>query len=91
MITADQFVRVMPSTPIDKLRVVYPPCDEDAIRSSIQPAISRLRRIPNAQYTFLSMNRFWPEKRIDVIVEAAGHYLSKTIIFDRQLDTIYIQ
>ena len=76
----------MPSTPIDKLRVVYPPCDEDAIRSGIQPAISRLRRTPNEQYTFLSMNRFWPEKRIDVIVEAAGEHLRKRIIFDCELD-----
>uniref|UniRef100_A0A915DG71 Alpha-1,3/1,6-mannosyltransferase ALG2 n=1 Tax=Ditylenchus dipsaci TaxID=166011 RepID=A0A915DG71_9BILA len=34
--------------------------------------ISRLCRPVNDRYVFLSMNRFWPEKRLDIILEAAA-------------------
>uniref|UniRef100_A0A914VAN4 Alpha-1,3/1,6-mannosyltransferase ALG2 n=1 Tax=Plectus sambesii TaxID=2011161 RepID=A0A914VAN4_9BILA len=70
--TAQSFARVMPSTPKEKMRVVYPPCDVDAIRSGAEPPISRLCRAKNKRYVFLSVNRFWPEKRLDIIVEAAA-------------------
>lgn len=61
----------MPEVNISKLMVVYPPCDVDAV-SIGDKAISRFDRPRNTRYTFLSMNRFWPEKRLDIIVEAAG-------------------
>lgn len=56
----------------ERVRVVYPPCDVDAICSNSEMAVSRKARPANERYTFLSMNRFWPEKRLDIIVEAAG-------------------
>lgn len=34
-------------------------------------ALSRKDRAQNERYVFLSMNRFWPEKRLDIIIEAA--------------------
>lgn len=64
-------MRVMPEVNPSRLMVVYPPCDVDAINTGGTP-ISRSQRQRNNRYTFLSMNRFWPEKRLDIIVEAAG-------------------
>lgn len=69
--TERNFLRVMPDVNPSKLMVVYPPCDVDAI-SIGDKAIGRKERGSNARYTFLSMNRFWPEKRLDIIVEAAA-------------------
>ncbi|VDK81346.1 unnamed protein product [Gongylonema pulchrum] len=63
----------MPEVNPARLMVVYPPCDVDAISAGGIP-VSRKKRPYNKQYTFLSMNRFWPEKRLDIIVEAAGKY-----------------
>lgn len=68
--TAANFHRVMPNINKKKLKVVYPPCDVDAIAVQGKP-ISRICRGKNERYIFLSMNRFWPEKRLDIIVEAA--------------------
>jgi alpha-1,3/alpha-1,6-mannosyltransferase len=71
--TATQFRSVMPTVASEKVRVVYPPCDVDS--SSIHDngkAVSRKDRPKNERYTFLSMNRFWPEKRLDIILEAAA-------------------
>ncbi|VDK47837.1 unnamed protein product [Anisakis simplex] len=68
--TEKQFLRVMPNTNPSKVMVVYPPCDVDSLRIGIKP-ISRCQRPPNKPYVFVSMNRFWPEKRLDIIVEAA--------------------
>ncbi|CAI4226970.1 unnamed protein product [Auanema sp. JU1783] len=69
--TASHFHRVMPQIPNEKVKVVYPPCDVDA-NISASVAISRRARPANAKYTFMSMNRFWPEKRLDIIVIAAA-------------------
>uniref|UniRef100_A0A0N4Z5U7 Alpha-1,3/1,6-mannosyltransferase ALG2 n=1 Tax=Parastrongyloides trichosuri TaxID=131310 RepID=A0A0N4Z5U7_PARTI len=69
--TAENFHRVMPNIAKEKLTVVYPPCDVDAIAVEGKP-ISRLSRPKNERYIFLSMNRFWPEKRLDIIVGAAA-------------------
>ncbi|KHN76171.1 Alpha-1,3/1,6-mannosyltransferase ALG2 [Toxocara canis] len=68
--TERQFLRVMPDVCPSKLMVVYPPCDVDSTSIGNKP-ISRKQRAYNVHYTFLSMNRFWPEKRLDIIVEAA--------------------
>ncbi|CAI5455557.1 unnamed protein product [Caenorhabditis angaria] len=70
--TASQFIKVMPNIEKNKVRVVYPPCDIDAIVTSSDMPVSRQKRAQNAVYTFLSMNRFWPEKRLDIILEAAA-------------------
>uniref|UniRef100_A0AC35TU16 Alpha-1,3/1,6-mannosyltransferase ALG2 n=1 Tax=Rhabditophanes sp. KR3021 TaxID=114890 RepID=A0AC35TU16_9BILA len=67
--TADTFHRVMPTVNRDKIIVVYPPCDVDSLSVNCKP-VSRKCRPANKQYIFLSMNRFWPEKRLDIIVEA---------------------
>ncbi|KAI6232269.1 Glycosyl transferase domain containing protein [Aphelenchoides besseyi] len=69
---AENFKQVMPSVPSNKVQVVYPPCDVDSLSVGMNVAISRKNRPANDRYTFLSMNRFWPEKRLDIIVEAAG-------------------
>jgi len=61
----------MPTVPKSHLRVVYPPCDVDSLSVACKP-ISRKQRPPNERYLFLSMNRFWPEKRLDIILDAAG-------------------
>ncbi|CAD5234561.1 unnamed protein product [Bursaphelenchus xylophilus] len=70
--TAANFKQVMPSVPADKIEVVYPPCDVDSTSCGMTQAISRRNRAQNSHFTFLSMNRFWPEKRLDIIVEAAA-------------------
>ncbi|CAD5228933.1 unnamed protein product [Bursaphelenchus okinawaensis] len=70
--TAKNFMNVMPTVPSNKVQVVYPPCDVDSISCGMTQSISRKDRAPNSRYTFLSMNRFWPEKRLDIIVEAAS-------------------
>ncbi|MFH4973896.1 hypothetical protein AB6A40_000605 [Gnathostoma spinigerum] len=69
--TESKFKQVMPEIDESKLMVVYPPCDVDAIRVG-DPPTSRLQRPQNERYIFLSMNRFWPEKRLDIIVRAAS-------------------
>uniref|UniRef100_A0A183CIA4 Alpha-1,3/1,6-mannosyltransferase ALG2 n=1 Tax=Globodera pallida TaxID=36090 RepID=A0A183CIA4_GLOPA len=69
--TGRQFRKVMPTVSEDKIRVVYPPCDVDSLRCAWARPISRAERPPNERYLFLSMNRFWPEKRLDIILEAA--------------------
>lgn len=74
-----QFLRVMPDVCPSKLMVVYPPCDVDSMSIGNKP-IGRKQRPSNQRYTFLSMNRFWPEKRIDIIVEAAGVLLNSCIV-----------
>lgn len=68
--TKENFVRVMPEIEAEKLMVVYPPCDVDAVGIG-ERAIGRKERPPNDRYTFLSLNRFWPEKKLHIIVEAA--------------------
>ncbi|KHJ99525.1 glycosyltransferase, group 1 family protein [Oesophagostomum dentatum] len=70
--TASQFSRVMPHIEKSKIRVVYPPCDVDSIVISAEKPMSRRDRPQNDVYIFMSMNRFWPEKRLDIIVEAAS-------------------
>ncbi|KAK6056556.1 glycosyltransferase, group 1 family protein [Cooperia oncophora] len=70
--TASQFSRVMPRIEKTKIRVVYPPCDVDSIVISAEKPMSRRDRPQNDVYVFMSMNRFWPEKRLDIIVEAAS-------------------
>ncbi|CAB3400855.1 unnamed protein product [Caenorhabditis bovis] len=70
--TASQFCKVMPNIQKNKIRVLYPPCDIDWIVSASAKPISRKNRPQNETYTFLSMNRFWPEKRLDIIVEATA-------------------
>lgn len=62
----------MPTIPKEKVQVVYPPCDVDSQSISNGGAVSRKQRPVNERYVFLSMNRFWPEKRLDIILEAAG-------------------
>lgn len=63
----------MPSISKEKIRVVYPPCDVDSL-SVISGPVSRKERPVNSSYIFLSMNRFWPEKRLEIILEAAGMF-----------------
>ncbi|XGW35752.1 hypothetical protein V3C99_019162, partial [Haemonchus contortus] len=70
--TASQFSRVMPRIEKSKIRVVYPPCDVDSIVISAEKPMSRRDRPQNDVYVFMSMNRFWPEKRLDIIIEAAS-------------------
>lgn len=70
--TAAQFRRVMPSVSPEKIRVVYPPCDVDSTSIPNGLPVSRKQRPQNGRYVFLSMNRFWPEKRLDIILDAAG-------------------
>ncbi|KAK5968690.1 Glycosyl transferase [Trichostrongylus colubriformis] len=70
--TASQFSRVMPRIEKSKIRVVYPPCDVDSIAISAEKPTSRRDRPQNDVYVFMSMNRFWPEKRLDIIIEAAS-------------------
>lgn len=70
--TAAQFCKVMPNIDKNKVRVVYPPCDIDWIVTGSEKPVSRALRAKNDVYTFLSMNRFWPEKRLDIIVEATS-------------------
>ncbi|KAI1724381.1 glycosyl transferases group 1 domain-containing protein [Ditylenchus destructor] len=74
--TASSFRSVMPSIPDDKIRVVYPPCNVDSLSASCSP-ISRNDKPQNDRYVFLSMNRFWPEKRLDIILDAAAILKSK--------------
>jgi alpha-1,3/alpha-1,6-mannosyltransferase len=82
--TAKTFKSVMPSVPSHKVQVVYPPCNVDSLSVGMSQAISRKVRPQNERFIFLSMNRFWPEKRLDIIVEAASElflnltYLNKT-------------
>ncbi|VBB31152.1 unnamed protein product [Acanthocheilonema viteae] len=72
--TKSQFLRVMPEVNPSRLMVVYPPCDVDAVKIGVKP-ISRKQRQYNKRYTFLSMSRFWPEKKLDIIIRAAGNHL----------------
>lgn len=70
--TLRQFQAVIPSVPMSQLRVVYPPCDVDLLSLRLsQPRSRKQREKPNKRYVFLSMNRFWPEKRLDIILDAA--------------------
>lgn len=62
----------MPEVNSSRLLVVYPPCDMDAIKTGGKPISRKQRQCYNQRYTFLSMNRFWPEKKLDIIVKAAG-------------------
>lgn len=63
----------MPTVPAHKVQVVYPPCDVDSRSVGAERTIiARHERPANAEYTFLSMNRFWPEKRLDIVVEATA-------------------
>lgn len=70
--TAETFKKVMPTVPANKVQVVYPPCNVDSLSVGMTLAISRKVRPQNDRFIFLSMNRFWPEKRLDIIVEAAS-------------------
>ncbi|CAI9668241.1 Alpha-1,3/1,6-mannosyltransferase ALG2 [Caenorhabditis elegans] len=83
--TATQFCKVMPNIEKNKVRVVYPPCDIDWIVSASERPVSRAQRAKNETYTFLSMNRFWPEKRLDIIIEAASILKQKGYHFHVQL------
>lgn len=83
--TAQTFQKVMPNIEKNKIRVVYPPCDIDWIVSESEKPASRKARKANEVYTFLSMNRFWPEKRLDIIVEAAAILKRKGYKFTVQL------
>ena len=69
----------MPTIPKDKVQVVYPPCDVDSQSISTGGAVSRQKRPANDRYVFLSMNRFWPEKRLDIILEAAGRHRTRLL------------
>ena len=80
--TAESFAEVMPSISKNKIRVVYPPCDVDSLSVPSGVAISRKKRPQNDKYVFLSMNRFWPEKRLDIIVEAAGESIGSDYPID---------
>lgn len=73
---------VIPSISKDKIQVVYPPCDVDSSSCGMTHAISRRNRGPNQRYTFMSMNRFWPEKCLDIIVKAAR------ILRDQKVDVL---
>lgn len=64
----------MPEISKDKIMVVYPPCDVDVTEIG-EKAISRMSRPKNERYTFLSLNRFWPEKRLEIVIEAAGNII----------------
>lgn len=70
--SAKTFKQVMPTVPANKVQVVYPPCNVDSLRVGMSQAISRKARPANERFIFLSMNRFWPEKRLDIIIEAAS-------------------
>lgn len=70
-----QFLRVMPEVNPSRLMVVYPPCDVDAIKAGCKPISRKQRQCNNKRYTFLSMSRFWPEKKLDIIISAAGNLL----------------
>lgn len=87
--TALSFSKVMPTIASTKIRVVYPPCDVDSLSVSAGSPISRKQRPQNERYIFLSMNRFWPEKRLDIIVEAAGE-LIRSDLFKISLKWIFI-
>lgn len=70
--TLRQFLAVIPFVSMSQLRVVYPPCDVDSLSiTSSKPCSRKQREKPNKRYIFLSMNRFWPEKRLDIILDAA--------------------
>ena len=72
----------MPTVPSEKIHVVYPPCDVDSLSVTGGRPISRYQRPANKRYVFLSMNRFWPEKRLDILVDAAGElFLYFKLIF----------
>ncbi|KAK6112612.1 Glycosyl transferases group 1 family protein [Brugia pahangi] len=70
--TETQFLRVMPEVNPSRLIVVYPPCNVDAIRTGDKAISRKQRQHNNKRYTFLSMNRFWPEKKLDIIIKAAA-------------------
>ncbi|VDK62727.1 unnamed protein product [Onchocerca ochengi] len=70
--TECQFLRVMPEVNPSRLMVVYPPCNVDAIKTGDNPVSRKKCQYNNKRYTFLSMNRFWPEKKLDIIVKAAA-------------------
>lgn len=61
--TETQFLRVMPEVNPSRLIVVYPPCNVDAIKTGDKAISRKQRQHNNKRYTFLSMNRFWPEKK----------------------------
>lgn len=77
-LTESQFLRVMPEVNPSRLMVVYPPCDVDAIKIGVKPISRKERQFNNRRYTFLSISRFWPEKKLDIIVKAAGNHLFST-------------
>ncbi|MCP9263087.1 Glycosyltransferase, group 1 family protein [Dirofilaria immitis] len=62
LIEESQFLYVMPEVNPSRLMVVYPPCDIDAIKTGDNPVSRKQCQRNNKHYTFLSMNRFWPEK-----------------------------
>ncbi|VIO88933.1 Uncharacterized protein BM_BM13773 [Brugia malayi] len=70
--TETQFLRVMPEVNPSRLIVVYPPCNVDAIKTGDKAISRKQRQHNNKRYTFLSMNRFWPEKKLDIIIKAAA-------------------
>ncbi|CAG9540836.1 unnamed protein product [Cercopithifilaria johnstoni] len=70
--TESQFLRVMPEVNPSRLMVVYPPCDVDAIKIGVKPISRKQRQYNNKRYMFLSMSRFWPEKKLDIIIKAAA-------------------
>ncbi|EFO26127.2 glycosyl transferase [Loa loa] len=70
--TESQFLRVMPEVNPSRLIVVYPPCDVDAVKTGGKPISRTQRQSNNKRYTFLSINRFWPEKKLDIIIQAAA-------------------
>lgn len=76
-----QFLRVMPEVNPSRLMVVYPPCDVDAIKTGVKPVSRKQRQYNNKHYTFLSMSRFWPEKKLDIIVAAAGNHISNHLFY----------
>ena len=80
-VAAENFKKVMPTIPAHKVQVVYPPCDVDSHSVGAERAIvARSERPANAAYTFLSMNRFWPEKRLDIVVEATAILIGKSAV-----------
>uniref|UniRef100_A0A158Q7S6 Alpha-1,3/1,6-mannosyltransferase ALG2 n=1 Tax=Elaeophora elaphi TaxID=1147741 RepID=A0A158Q7S6_9BILA len=70
--TESHFLRVMPEVNPSRLMIAYPPCDVDAIKTGVKPISRKQRQSDNKRYTFLSMSRFWPEKKLDIIVKAAA-------------------
>uniref|UniRef100_A0A0N5APG5 Alpha-1,3/1,6-mannosyltransferase ALG2 n=1 Tax=Syphacia muris TaxID=451379 RepID=A0A0N5APG5_9BILA len=76
--TKKKFSLVMPEISKDKIMVVYPPCDVDVTEIG-EKAISRMSRPKNERYTFLSLNRFWPEKRLEIVIEAAVELKKKNL------------